>query len=222
MRTVMAMLLVMGCVSHGYAASSDTPVVINTGEATAYALPGTATFTITKEFSEADIKASMEKCGAFIAQAQQDFRAGEVSPQEISVLPPTLVDINSKVVRGGIRVGYSMSTYNSPSTGPVAFGLLCDKIIAMTANLGAKSEGPVLECGDREAIAANAVSQATANAYSHAETVAFALKCSVYLVESAEVLDVVWSQKEPAAGEVPQVGCTARVKVVYQLAPQQN
>jgi len=40
-------------------------------------------------------------------------------------------------------------------------------------------------------------------------------------VQEAEILELTWSETPvQAPGEVPQLSCTAKVRVTYQLAPQ--
>ncbi len=204
--------------------AADSPTITSTGEAVMHTVPGTVSFTLVKLFQEADLKTATEKCGAFTAQAEQTLRAAEIPPMDVQALPPCPDDTASApAVRGGVTAKYSMAAFISAGTGPVALGGFMDKMRALALALDASLSTPKYAAGAEDTTAASAVIQATENAYAHAETVAFALKSAIYSVQNAEIIEVKWSDRpDPEApGPVPQISCTARVRVVYQLAPQQ-
>jgi len=200
---------------------ADQPVVVNTGTATAYGTPATVEFTLLKEFKETDLKTAAEKCAAFVAQAQESLRAGDVQPLDVQPVPGTVAAADQKLVRGGVVARFSMAAFNTANTGPVGFAALCDKISAMTSALGATLKPPKFSPGESDTAVTQAVTKATENAYAAAESLAFALKSAIYSVQEAEILELAWSESPvEAPGEVPQLSCTARVRVTYQLAPQ--
>ncbi len=199
--------------------AADTPVVINTGVGTALTVPGSVLFTFQKSFEGPDVKSAVESAGAFIAEMQQLLRSGEVQPAVVSSVPPLVVDLAPRVW-AEVRAEFLMTTMNTPSTGPVQYGLLCDKMSALAAAQGAKLEQPKLLPLDRDLTADAAVAKAVELAYSQAEAVATAVRSAIYAVGSAEILEVTWEDKpalEP--GEVAQINCTARVRMTYTLGP---
>jgi uncharacterized protein YggE len=201
--------------------AAEQPVVVNTGTATMHAAPATAEFTLLKDFKESDLKTAAEKCAAFVTQAQEALRAGDVQPMDVQAIPGAVTSMEEKTVRGGVVARFTMNPFNAPGTGPVGFATLCDRLTAMTAALGAKLAGPKFAPPENDPAAARAVTKATENAYAAAESLAFALKSAIYSVQEAEILELVWSEKPAETpGEVPQLSCTAKVRTVYQLAPQ--
>lgn len=200
--------------------AADTPVVINTAVGTALTVPGSVLFTFQKSFEGADVKGSVESAGAFIAEMQQLLRSGEVQPAVVSSVPPLVTALDAACVWAEVRAEFLMTTMNTPSTGPVQYGLLCDKMSALAAAQGAKLEQPKLLPLDRDLTADAAVAKAVELAYSQAEAVATAVRSAIYAVGSAEILEVTWEDK-PAVepGEVPQIKCTARVRMTYTLGP---
>ena len=202
--------------------AADTPVVINTGVGTALTVPGSVVFTFQKIFDGPDVKSAVEAAGAFTAEMQQLLRSGEVQPAVVSVVPPLVTDL-APAVWVQVRAEFLMTTMNTPSTGPVQYGLLCDKMSALAAAQGAKLEQPRLLPSDSETTANAAVTKAAENAYAQAEAMALAVKSAIYAVESAEILEITWGDT-PAVepGEVPQIKCTARVRITYTLAPAQQ
>ena len=199
--------------------AADTPVVINTAVGTALTVPGSVLFTFHKGFDGPDVKSAVEAAGAFTAEMQQLLRSGEVQPAVVSVVPPTVVDL-TPVVWAQVRAEFLMTTMNTPSTGPVQYGLLCDKMSALAAAQGAQLDQPKLLPLDRDLTADAAVAKAVELAYSQAEAVATAVRSAIYAVGSAEILEVAWEDK-PAVepGEVSQIKCTARVRITYTLGP---
>ncbi len=199
----------------------EQPVVVNTGTASMHAAPATVEFTLVKDFKESDLKASAEKCAAFVSQTQESLRAGDVQPLDVQAIPGAVVSTEPKTVHGGVVARFTMSPFNTANTGPVGFATLCDKISAMAAALGATLKGPKFQPADNDSAATQAVTKATENAYAAAESLAFALKSAIYSVQEAEILELAWSETlSETAGEVPQLSCTAKVRITYQLAPQ--
>ena len=186
--------------------AADTPVVINTAVGTALTVPGSVLFTFHKGFDGPDVKSAVEAAGAFTAEMQQLLRSGEVQPAVVSVVPPTVVDL-TPVVWAQVRAEFLMTTMNTPSTGPVQYGLLCDKMSALAAAQGVRLEQPKLLPLDRDLTADAAV--------------ATAVRSAIYAVGSAEILEVTWQEDKPALepGEVAQIKCTARVRMTYTLGP---
>jgi len=200
--------------------AADTPVVVNTGVGTALTVPGSVVFTFRKAFTGADVKSAVEAAGAFTAEAQQALRSGEVQPAVVSAVPPSVTALSPAQVWAEVRAEFLMATMNTPSTGPVQYGLLCDKMSALAAAQGATLEQPKLLPPDRDLTADAAVAKAVELAYSQAEAVAITVRSAIYAVGSAEILEVAW-EDQPAAepGEVPQIKCTARVRMTYTLGP---
>ena len=144
-----------------------------------------------------------------------------MQPLDVQAIPGSIASTEEKTVHGGVLARFTMSPFNAVVTGPVGFAALCDKITAMAAALGAKLTGPKYLPADNDSAAAQAVTKATENAYSAAESLAFALKSAIYSVQQAEILELTWSEKPAeSSGEVPQLSCTAKVRITYQLAPQ--
>jgi uncharacterized protein YggE len=203
------------------ARAAEQPVVVNSATATMHAAPATVEFTVLKRFVEGDHKTATEKCAAFVTQAQEALRGGDVQPLEVQPIPGIVAPNEQKNMIAGVVARFTMSPFNTPNTGPVGFATLCDKITAMTAALGATLEGPKFQPAENDSAATQAVTKATENAYAPAEALAFALKSAIYSVQEAEILELTWSETPvQAPGEVPQLSCTARVRVTYQLAPQ--
>ncbi len=199
---------------------AEQPVVVNTGTATMHAAPATVEFTLLKDFKENDLKTAAEKCAAFVTQAQEALRSGDVPPLEVQIIPGAVISIEERTVRGGVVARFTMTPFNAPGAGPLGFAALCDKVTAMTTALSVKLTGPKFKPAENDSTAAQAVTKATENAYASAESLAFALKSAIYSVQEAEILDLAWSQtptETPA--EVPQLSCTAKVRITYQLAP---
>lgn len=208
--------------AQAWSRAADTPVIINTGTATATSLPGMVEFVFTKSFEAESMKKAIEAANLYLAEAQQKLRTGEMQPAEVAAIPPAVAQYAPAGVTASVRARFGMSALNAPSTGPVQFGALCDMMAATAAALGAGLSPPALLPADRDFLADRAVTMATENAYSQAEAVASAVKSAIYSVREAEILDITWTTspaEEP--GEVPQVGCTARVRVTYLLAPAQ-
>jgi len=113
--------------------AADTPVVVNTGVGTALTVPGSVVFTFRKAFTGADVKSAVEAAGAFTAEAQQALRSGEVQPAVVSAVPPSVTALSPAQVWAEVRAEFLMATMNTPSTGPVQYGLLCDKMSALAA-----------------------------------------------------------------------------------------
>ena len=200
----------------------ETPAIINTGSGTVTSPPGTVEFVFSRDFQAETVKAAIEAANLYLAEAQQSLRTGEMQPTEVAAIPASLLTYAPAAVTASVRARFSMAALNAPSTGPVQFGALCDKMTAAAATLGAVLRPPVLLPAERDFLADKAVALATENAYSQAEAVASAVKSAIYSVREAEILDITWTTspvEEP--GEVPQVGCTAKVRVTYLLAPAQ-
>ncbi len=221
-----AMTLAVTCLAACLAAAApayaaEQPVVVNSGTATLYATPATVEFTLTKTFKESDLKTSSEKCAAFVIQAQESLRGGDVQPLEVQTVPGTISQTDQKTVCGGVVARFAMTPFNAAATGPVGFATLYDKISAMTTALGAALKAPKFQPAESDTAATQAVNKATENAYAAAESLAFALKSAIYSVQEAEITELTWSDAPvEAPGEVPQLSCTAKVRVTYQLAPQ--
>jgi uncharacterized protein YggE len=199
----------------------EQPVVVNTGTATMHAASATVEFTLLKDFKESSLKASAEKCAAFVTQAQDALRSGDVQPMDVQAIPGAVLSAEEKSVHGGVVARYTMSPFNMANTGPIGFATLCDKITAMSDTLGAKLGGPKFLPAENDPVATQAVTKATENAYAAAESLAFALKSAIYSVQEAKILELVWSEKPvEIPGEVPQLSCTAKVRITYLLAPQ--
>ena len=219
-RTSLAVCLTAFFAVAAMAYGAEQPVVVNTGTATMHAAPATVEFTLLKDFKESDLKSSTEKCADFVTQAQAALRAGEVPPLEVQVIPGAVASIGDKTVHGGVVARFTMAPFNAPSAGPVGFATLCDKVSAMASALGAKLVGPKFLPAENDSAAAQAVTKATENAYAAAESLAFALKSAIYSVQEAEILELNWTETQTETpGEVPQLSCTARVRITYMLAP---
>ena len=220
-KTLAAACLAACLITAASAYGAEQPVVLNTGTATMHAVPAIVEFTLLKDFKESDLKTSAEKCAAFMAQAQESLRGGDVQPLDVQAIPSTVTSTEQKTVRGGVLARFTMSPFNAAGTGPAGFATLCDKITAMTTALGATLKGPRFLPADNDAAATQAVTKATENAYAAAESLAFALKSAIYSVQEAEIIELSWSDTPTETpGEVPQLSCTAKVRVTYQLAPQ--
>jgi uncharacterized protein YggE len=220
-RILSAACLTACLIAAASAYGAEQPVVVNSGTATAHAAPATVEFTLLKDFKESDLKTSAEKCAAFVTQAQESLRAGDVQPLDVQAIPGAVVSTADKMVHGGVMAHFSMNPFNIPNTGPLGFATLCDKITAMATALGAKLGGPKFKPAESDSAAAQAVTKATENAYAAAESLAFALKSAIYSVQEAEILELTWSETQTEMpGEVPQLSCTAKVRITYMLAPQ--
>ena len=218
--TLLVACLAVCCFVAMPAHGAEQPVVVNTGTATMHAAPATVEFTLLKDFKESDLKASAEKCATFVIQTQDSLRAGDVQPLEVQAVPGAVTSIEPKTVHGGVVARFTMAPFNAANTGPVGFATLCDKISAMASALGATLKGPKFQPADNDNAATQAVTKATENAYAAAESLAFALKSAIYSVQEAEIKELVWSETPTESpGEVPQLSCTAKVRIVYQLAP---
>ena len=200
--------------------AAEAPVVVNSGTETVYAPPSTVEFTLIKEFKETDLRAAADKCAAFLLQAQEAFHGGDLQPLEVQSIPATVTSISDKTVRGGVLVRFSMSAFNAMGSGTAGFAGLCDKLSAVAAAINATLKAPVFKPGENNTAEESAVTRATENAYGAAEAMAVALKSSIYSVQEAEILELKWSETPvEAPGDVPQLACTVKVRLKYQLAP---
>jgi len=161
---------------------------------------------------------SMAAAETLAKDLRKTLNEAEIHPVELEVSAPAIRDITAKTVDITARARFSMSGFSSADIGAAQFADLCDKLGAVSAKLGCVLAGPFLEVDDRDALTRAAVTAATTNAYSVADSLALALSGRIDAVESVKVIEVLWN-KESHLGKIEptlrQLSCTAKVRVTY-------
>lgn len=200
----------------------EQPVILNTGEAVVFVLPGQVEFKFVRHFSADTLQAAIEQYNAYVEAAPQAIRGSELQPLEIKTAPPLITSLAYHQVQASVTVRFSMAVFNTAKTGPTQFAALCDKMNALAETMKSTLASPLLLANDPDMFMSAAVARATENAYPSAEAVAAAVKTTIYAVDKVEVLETEWVQQpEDQQTEVPHLGCRAKVRVTYALAPMQ-
>ncbi len=220
MKSISLFILLMA-VTFASGFASEQPVIVNTGDATIFVLPGTVEYDFIRHFTGETLQNAIEQYNAYLESALQTIRGSELQPTEILASPPLIKSVEEHQVQSRIQVRFSMAVFNTPKTGPQQFAALCDKMNEMAKTLGCTMSMPKFTAGDPETVMGEAVARATENAYPPAEAVAIAVKTNIYAVDKVEVLSIEWEQNpENQTTEVLQIACKATVQVTYALAPQ--
>lgn len=214
------MLVVAGAAAFG-AEPPAPPTVINIGEAEAFAPIGQVEFTFVRHFTGATLEESITQCQTFLDAAPQAIRGSELQPLELKTSPPAVTSIADHQTRAVVMVRFGMAAFNAAKTGPVQFAALSDKLAGVAETMKATLSSPKFYPAEKDAVEAGVVARATEQAYLPAEAVAVAVKSGIFAIDSVEVLELVWEQQpDEQVSDVPQMGCRARVKVVYILGAQ--
>ncbi len=202
------------------ATAADVPVVISIGEGESHAIPESAVFALDRQFTGDTLKAAMEASRQWIGIVVDRFKREDLAAAEIMAGYPAMESLEEKRVSTRVTVKFNLKIFNEPSASGPSFGALCDKLLATAAELGAKLSMEPWVPADREKAEQEALIAAAASAYPSAESIAGAIRSSIYAVQSMDVLEVSWAPHPDAlSGETPLLRCKAKVKAVYQLAP---
>ena len=201
--------------------AAEPPTIVNQGEATLLATIGQVEFVFVRHFIGATLEESVTACQTFLKAAPQAIRGSELQPVELRTSPPLITSLADHQTRAVVTVRFGMAAFNAAKTGPTQFAALCDKLAGVAQTMKATLSAPVFYPAEEDAVEMAAVARATENAYPPAEAVAQAVKSSIIAIESVEVVDLEWQQQpDKQFGEVPQLGCLARVRVTYVLGAQ--
>ncbi len=219
------LFLVLGAmiavVSTATAQEGPATVIETEGRATVFAAPTFADFWIHAVAAKETVIEGMNEMVAFEMRLREALAARALAPNDLDVRAPAVADVNEAQVAVSARLRFNMSSFTSVETGPQQFAGLCDKLADLAKGLGMALEGPQFTVNPQEPIVRSAVAKATEQAYPAAEAIAKELKTSIYAVTAVTVIDLVWDQAEEVRGIQPtlrQVSCTARVRVVYEVA----
>ncbi len=222
MRHIVVVMMFLGCSTVAMQAyGTGQPVIVNTGEGTAFTNPGFVEFMFVRHITDGTIEIALDRCKTFLEAAPKAIRGSELQPTEIITAPPIITSVTHRQVQASFTVRFSMTVFNTADTGPKNFAALCDKLNDLAKTMKCTLAPPVFYAANPDDVMAMAVARATENAYPAAEAVADAVKTNIYAVDRVEVIEVEWDQQPKGQrGDVPQIACHAKVEVTYALAPQ--
>lgn len=203
------------------AQEAPATVIETEGRATVFASPTFADFWLHAIAAKETVIEGMNEMTTFEMRVREALAARALTPNDIEVRAPAIADVNEAQVTIAARLRFNMSNFASIETGPQQFAALCDKLADLGKGLELAVEGPIFTVHPPDTMVRSAVAKATEQAYPAAEAIATELKTTIYAVSAVSVIDIVWNQAEEVRGVQPtlrQVSCTARVRVVYEVA----
>lgn len=193
------------------------------GEATITVGPNLVSFWFHFGVREGSMEDAVGVAEGFDNRLNVALQEANLQPVDFEVTPIAVNSLEPPSVYVGAQTVFSMANYAKPGEGAKLFAQLCDSIRAVAAKLECEVSGPVFEVNDKEGIIRQAVSAATERAFPSAESVARALKNTVWAVDTVRVLEVTWNKDLIAPRPVPnirEVACTAKVRVTYALVEE--
>jgi hypothetical protein len=218
----LVLVLCMAAAAHGQAQEPTLSVVECKGSATVYSPAAFADFVFEAKFSETAREAAMAKALALPGTLRAALDAAEISITTFEAAAPFVRPLPENEVIATLRLRVSISSLGTGNDAETLLARLCDKIAALATASGCTVAGPTLQPADRDGMIRSAIIAATENAYPAGDALAFALKSAVYAVDRVQVNEILWNDPGEDGRfhpSVKAVSCTARVTVLYSVAP---